>query len=236
MKSFIETMKEQAENPDKQRSHIFSVNSEALGRNVLVSELATIHVDELRALYHEVYCARQSMFKAVETLNDELQQTGLLEGEQRERVEWRLKQLSKKIAVYNAFYKLIKREVTWRVSLNNVARAKIAIQAKQVGLNDAQINALLDVDNAIHKVFTISEYSRSPAKKKAVTVRDRIDSMKREMFMAELCSILSREFDEPELVEIRKEATANVDKAVDWQQIESILNEHLPDDNGVLQL
>jgi hypothetical protein len=236
MTTLTAAMREQAENPDKNYSHIFKVNSEALGRTVLVSELATIHVDELRALYHEVYCARQSMFKAVETLNDELQQTGLHEGESRERVEWRLKQLAKKIAVYNSFYKLIKREVTWRVSLNNVARAKIAIQAKQVGLNDAQINALLDVDSAIHKVFTIQEYSRSPDKKKAITVKDRIDSMRNEMFMAELCSILSREFDEPELADIRKEAKANIEKAVDWKQIESILTEHLPDDNGVLQL
>ena len=126
--------------------------------------------------------------------------------------------------------------MTWRVSLNNVARAKIAIQAKQVGLNEAQINAMLDVDNAIHKVFTIQEYSQSPDKKKAITVKDRIDSMRNEMFMAELCSILSREFDEPELADIRKEAKANVEKAVDWKQIESILTEHLPDDNGVLQL
>jgi hypothetical protein len=60
--------------------------------------------------------------------------------------------------------------------------------------------------------------------------------MRNEMFMAELCSILSREFDEPELADIRKEAKANVEKAVDWKQIESILTEHLPDDNGVLQL
>ena len=236
MKSFTAIMKEQADHPEKQQTHIFRVNSEALGRSVLVSELATIHVDDLRALYHEVYCARQSMFKALERYNDELQRTGLHEGDSRDRVELRIKQLSKKIAVYNAFYKLIKREVTWRVSLNNVARAKIAIQAKQVGLNDAQINALLDVDNAIHKVFTISEYSRSPGKKKAVTVQDRLDSMRREMFMAELCSILSKEFDEPELTEIKKEAQANVEKAVDWQQIKTIITEHLPDDNGVLQL
>lgn len=236
MKPVAAAMKDQLENPDKQHSHIFRVNSEALNRSVLVSEIATIHVDELRALYHEVYCARQSMFKALENYTDELQQTGLHEGESRDRIESKVKQLSKKIAVYNAFYKLIKREVSWRVSLNNVARAKIAIQAKQVGLNDAQINALLDVDNAIHKVFTISNYSRSPGKKKAVTVQDRLDSMRNEMFMAELCSILSKEFDEPELAEIRKEAQANVEKAVDWQQIENILNEHLPDDNGVLQL
>jgi hypothetical protein len=236
MKSLTTAMKEQIESPDKPYSHIFKVNSEALNRTVLVSEIATIHVDELRALYHEVYCSRQSMFRAIESYNDELQQTGLHEGESRERLESKVKQLSKKISVYNSFYKLIKREVTWRVSLNNVARAKIAIQAKQVGLNDAQINALLDVDNAIHKVFTIQEYSKSPTKVKAVTVADRIESMRREMFMAEYCSILSKEFDEPELTEIKKEATANIEKAVDWQQIESILNEHLPDDNGVLQL
>jgi hypothetical protein len=54
--------------------------------------------------------------------------------------------------------------------------------------------------------------------------------------MAEFCSILSKEFNEPELVEIKEEAKANVEKAVDWQEVESILNEHLPDDNGVLQL
>lgn len=230
------TMREQAEQPDKSCSHIFRVNSEALGRTVLVSELATIHVDELRALHHEVYCDRQSMFSALESYSDKLQQTSLCEGESKEWIQNKVKQLSKKIAVYTSFYKLIKREVTWRVSLNNVARAKIAIQAKQVGLNDAQINALLDVDNAIHKVFTINKYSRSPSDTKAVTVQDRLDSMKREMFMAELCSILSKEFDEPELAEIRKEAEVNIEKAFNWQQIESMLNEHLPDGNGILKL
>jgi len=217
-------------------TYLFKLNSEALDRTVYVSELATIHVDELRALYHEVYCSRQSMYKAVDDLTQEVERDNFQDVESRERVEWRLKQLAKKIVVYNSFYKLIKREVTWRVSLNSVARAKIVIQAKQAGLNDAQINALLDTDNAIHKVFTIKEYSRSPVKRKAVTVADRLESMRSEMFMAEFCSILSREFDEPELADIKNEAKANVEKAVDWQQIESILNEHLPDDNGVLQL
>jgi hypothetical protein len=217
-------------------TYLFRLNSEALDRVVYVSEIATIHVDDLRALYHEVYCCRQSMYKAVDDLTQELDRNNFSDEESRERIEWRLKQLAKKIVVYNSFYKLIKREVNWRVSLNSVARAKIVIQAKQVGLNDAQINALLDADNAIHKVFTIKEYSKSAGKRKAVTVADRIESMRSEMFMAEFCGILSREFDEPELVQIKDEAKANVEKAVDWQQIESILNEHLPDDNGVLQL
>jgi hypothetical protein len=221
---------------DGKTTYLFRLNSEALGRTVYVSELASVHVDDLRALYHEVYCSRQSMYKAVEDLTAELNRDNFQDIDSKERVEWRLKQLAKKIVVYNSFYKLIRREVNWRVSLNNVARAKIVIQAKQVGLTDAQINALLDVDNAIHKVFTINEYSRSPAKRKAVTVADRLESMRNEMFMAEFCSILSKEFEEPELVEIKEEARVNVEKAVDWQEIESILNEHLPDDNGVLQL
>jgi hypothetical protein len=221
---------------DGKTTYLFRLNSEALGRTVYVSELASVHVDDLRALYHEVYCSRQSMYKAVEDLTAELNRDNFYDADSKEKVEWRLKQLAKKIVVYNSFYKLIRREVNWRVSLNNVARAKIVIQAKQVGLTDAQINALLDVDNAIHKVFTINEYSKSPTKRKAVTVADRLESMRNEMFMAEFCSILSKEFNEPELVEIKEEAKANVEKAVDWQEIESILNEHLPDDNGVLQL
>lgn len=221
---------------DGKTTYLFRLNSEALGRTVYVSELASVHVDDLRALYHEVYCSRQSMYKAVEDLTAELNRDNFYDADSKEKVEWRLKQLAKKIVVYNSFYKLIRREVNWRVSLNNVARAKIVIQAKQVGLTDAQINALLDVDNAIHKVFTINEYSRSPAKRKAVTVADRLESMRNEMFMAEFCSILSKEFEEPELVEIKEEAKANVEKAVDWQEVEFILNEHLPDDNGVLQL
>lgn len=224
------------DNPENRRPHAFRIQSEALGRIVYVTELATIHVDDLRALYHEIYCDRQSMFKALSEFTVDLKKLGNTDAPDRDHLESKLNQLTRKINVYNSFYKLIKREVTWRVSLHNVAKAKIVIQAKQVGLTDAQINALLDPDNCIHKLFTISKYPSSTAKQKTITVADRLESMRNEMFMAEFCSILSKEFDAPELADIRKEAMANVEKAVDWQQIESMLNEHLPDDNGVLQL
>jgi hypothetical protein len=224
------------DNPENRKPYTFRIQSEALGRTVYVTELATIHVDDLRTLYHEVYCDRQSMFKAINEFTVELQRAAHASSQDGEHIESKLNQLSRKINVYNSFYKLIKREVTWRVSLHNVAKAKIVIQAKQVGLTDAQINALLDPDNCIHKLFTINSYPSSTTKRKEITVADRLESMRNEMFMAEFCSILSKEFDPPELAEIRQEAMSNVEKAVDWKQIESMLNEHLPDDNGVLQL
>lgn len=224
------------EEADGKRPFVFRVHSEALDRIIYATELASIPVDDLRTLYHEIHCDRISMFGARNDYVARLEKLSEDESSDMQAIQSKIHQLGKKIAVYSAFYKLIKREVTWRVSLHNVAKAKIVIQAKQVGLNDAQINALLDPDNCIHRLFTIQNYPRSSKERKVITVADRLESMRNEMFMAEFCSILSKEFDGPELADIRAEAASNVEKAVDWKKIEAMLNEHLPDDNGVLQL
>lgn len=221
-------------NQDRQTDRSFRVWSKALNRVVYSPNLAALHFDELRALYHEIYCDRQSMFKSVEDFNEMLANADPDDEDTRQYVDRKLHQLSKKLSVYSSFYKLIKREANWRVSINKVARARIAIQAKQVGLTEAQINALLDPESSIHRIVNVAEWPGSPAKRKALMVADRLQSMRNEMFVAEFCRILSGEFDEPELTEIREEANAAVEKAVDWQQIEAILIEHMPNDNGVL--
>ncbi len=222
--------------PEARKPQPFHVASEALGRVVYATELATTPLDELRTLYHEVYCVRQSMFHASEGFQEQLARDRFDDEEARQEIESKLRRLSKKLCVYNTLYKLIKREVNLRTSLNQVSKVNVIIQAKQVGLNDAQINALLDPDNAIQKIFSISDYSASPARRKAITVADRLESLRQQMVMAEMVSLLSREFDQPELEEIRQEARANAGKAIDWQQVETILSDHLPDGNGLLEI
>lgn len=222
-------------NPEDRKPQAYRITSQVLDRTIFASDSATLPIDALRALYHEVYCDRHSMLRQVDDYAAQLDQANNEDDETKAYLESKHHRVSKKLYVYNVFYKLIKREVNLRTSLNQVSRINVIIQAKQVGLNDAQINALLDPDNAIQKIFAISDYSASPARRKAITVADRLESLRQQMVMAEMVSLLSKEFDHPELVEIRQEARANADKAIDWQQVESVLIDHLPDGNGLLE-
>jgi len=210
----------------------YRIASNALGKTIYACDLATIGVTELRALYHEVYCERQSMYGALEDMAQP--KVDIDENEDYWRDESRLHKIKKKIRIYDSFYKLIKREVNWRMCNEKSNRAKVAIQAKQAGLSEDQINALLDPDNAIYRLVSISEYSVSPLKRKAISVADRMASLREQMFNARLLAILGDEFDAHELAEMRQEAADKVEIAVDWIKMEAMLTEYLPDGNGIL--
>lgn len=206
----------------------YCVNSRSLGRTIYSSELPKLDFGDLRTLYHELAADRASMLDSVSIFESRIR-----EGNFVDYAQHKLRQISKKVAVYNVFAKLVRKEVGWRLALNAVGRARFALEAKQVGMTDVQINALLDPDNTVSRIFTAGEYPDSLIERRKISVSERMASLRAALFNNELCRILSQEFEAAELEQIVTEAVQNVDRSVDWDKIESMLEQHMSDGHGI---
>lgn len=204
-------------------SHAYRIESRCLNRRVYADELSRLHGDDLRALYCEVDADLDSLLKAKETFTKQTEADGFHVSDEKDFVEKKLHQIGKKLTIYTKLRALIKDAMDERAENRAVARAELAIQGKLAGLTDAQINALLDPANCVDRLISHSQYTGSPEERRAIMIEDRIAALRSEAFRAEYTSLLSREFDPPELAEIKREAEANADNSCNWEEITAIL-------------
>lgn len=203
--------------PEDTQKACVHVDSKSFKRAIYAEEIASLHIDDLRTLFHEMESDRDSMIYSIQVFARKLAMPPGSSTNSHEHVNRKLAQLNRKLSVYETFLKLIKQEISWRLALHSVARAKLVIQAKEAGLSERQINVLLNPETAIH--FTSDSEHAGGSSDSSSAVAGRIEFLKENMVAHELCAAMAKEFDDPELQAMKLEARQKVDSAIDWANL-----------------
>lgn len=204
------------------------IESKFLGKTIYVEEISTIHIDDLRNLSHEIEADSDSMAYSIDVFRRKLDSPPEEVREPRDFLIRKLAQISRKASVYSSFLRLVRREINWRLAINAVSRAKLAIKAKDAGLTNEQINCLLNpltTMNAIHDSESVQPLNRSTA----ATISQRLSAVRQNMLNSAFYEIVSKEFSAEDLTAMNREAEQKVQSSIDWQHLEAVLTQCLPE-------